>query len=520
MHMKSNRFNLIALLLILGLLCTACAAPKAKEQSSASTEYEDVSDILQNADALFQKGEYTQSLEQYLTAMEKNAKDMNARIGVVQCQIELGNYEIADMNLSIAQQIDPSAIEICEMYLRISEETDNISYAQTAVDLAVQYGHDAILANVPAVPVIDHEPGNYSERIMISITCDDPDAEVYVSLENSLNSEFYLYNVRYSEPIMLIQGENTVSVYSVKNGVPSETVTQTYSVNYDSYEVTFKEPLIEEIVRQVIGKASGPITNYDCEKVTELDWHQLQTIYNTYIFSSLRIHSLDDLQHLPCLSYFSIQYQTEIEDYSPLKYCPMIDQVMINECDLTDVDFVRYLPNVRSLHLQNNKISDFSELENLTELYSLSVDGNDDSSRIDSILRRNKQIVQLVIEDTQLEDYNVLFELNNLSILQINGISYVNYAVIGQLRNLKHLFLMHNYERNEGNKVIGDISFLPQMQKLEFLYLNGVNKASDFEYIKQLPNLTTLCLYSCDATNDQEAINALVQALPNCVISY
>ena len=55
-------------------------------------------------------------------AMEKNAKDIDARIGVVKCQIELGNYEIADMNLSMAQQIDPSSIEICEMYLKMSQE--------------------------------------------------------------------------------------------------------------------------------------------------------------------------------------------------------------------------------------------------------------------------------------------------------------------------------------------------------------------------------------------------------------
>lgn len=519
--MKRNRFCLIALLLILGLLCTACAAPEAKEQSATSAGYEDVSDILQNADTLFQSGEYTQSLEQYLMAMEKNAKDIDARIGVVKCQIELGNYEIADMNLSMAQQIDPSSIEICEMYLKMSQETDSIHYAQIAVDLATQYGHDAILANIPAAPVIEQDPGNYSERITLTISCDDPDAEVYVNLENSLNSEYYLYNAKYSEPIMLIRGENKVSVYSIKNGVPSKTVTQTYSVNYDSFEVTFKEPLIEEIVRQTIGKTGGPITNYDCEKVTELNWYSLKSAYSNYnTYRNLRIHSLEDLQYLPCLSYIRIQYQTEIEDYSPLKYCPMIYQASIYECELTDTDFVKYLPNVLYLYLNNNKISDFSGLENLTGLYSLSVLGNDGDGTIDSILRNNKQIYSLSIGDTQLEDYSVLLEMEYLSDLSIYGITYADYSVIGQLTNLQSLQLMYNYDRNEYNKSIGDISFLPQMQKLQYLDLNGVNKASELEYIKQLPGLITLHLYDCDATNDQAAMNALVQALPNCAISY
>lgn len=521
MHMRRNRFCMIALLLILGLLCTACAAPETKEQSAASAGYEDVSDILQNADALFQSGEYAQSLELYLTAMEKNAKDMDARIGVVKCQIELGNYEIADMNLSMAQQIDPSSIEICEMYLKMSQATDGIYYAQTAVDLAMQYGHDAILADVPAAPVIDQEPGDYSDRISLTITCAAPDAEVYVNLENSLNSEYYLHNAKYTEPIILLRGENTVSVYSMKNGIPSETVTQTYSVNYDSFEVTFKEPVIEELVRLTIGKAAGPITNYDCEKVTELDWYSLQSVYSNYnTYRNLKIHSLEDLHYLPCVNYFSLSYQTEIEDYSPLKYCPMIYQVSIYECELPDTDFVRYLPQLSYLYLQETKVSDYSGLESLTDLYGLSVYGDDSDVTIDHIVRNNKQLHYLSIGDTRLEDYSILLEMENLSTLYVHGVTYADYSVIGQLTNLESLDITYDYDRREYDKSIGDISFLPQMQKLQYLYLNGVNKASDLEYIKQLPNLTTLYLYNCDATNDQAAMNALIQALPNCAITY
>lgn len=519
--MRRNRFCMIALLLILGLLCTACAAPETKEQNAVSAGYEDVSDILQNADALFQSGEYVQSLEQYLTAMEKNAKDMDARIGVVKCQIELGNYEIADMNLSMAQQIDPSSIEICEMYLKMSQETDGIYYAQTAVDLAMQYGHDAILENVPVAPAIDKESGNYSERIKLTVTCEDPDADIYVNLDNNLNSDYCLHNAKYSEPIMLLRGENTVSVYSMKNGVPSETVTRTYSVNYGSFEVTFKEPLIEEIVRQTIGKAGGPITNYDCEKVTELDWYSLQSAYSNYdAYRNLKIHSLEDLQYLPCLNYISLQHQNEIEDYSPLKNCPMIYQVSVYECELPDTDFVRYLPMLSYLYLQETKVSDYSGLESLTNLYGLSVYGDDTDVTIDYILRNNEQLHYLNIGDTQLEDYSVLLEMENLIDLYVHGVTYADYSVIGQLTNLESLNLTYDYDRREYGKSIGDISFLTQMQKLQYLYLNGVNKASELEYIKQLPGLITLDLYNCDATNDQAAMNALVQALPNCAISY
>lgn len=519
--MKRNLKCLIVLLFILGTLCTGCATTEMESKSESSITLEDVSAILQEADVLYRSGEYAESLELYLTAMEKNVKDMDARIGVAKCQMEMGNYALADMNLSMARQIDPSSIKLCEMYLKMSQMTGGTYYARNAIELAKEYGHTSILANVPATPSIDYEPGNYSERISLTINCDDSDAEVYVSLSNSLNKYYSFHNAKYSQPIKLLRGENTVSVYSIKNGIPSETITKSYTVNYDSCEVSFKEPLIEELVRQILGKSSGPITNYECEQITEFNWYDLRSVYTNYnTYQNLKITSLEDLQHLPSLQYFSIRYQTEIADYSPLANCPMIYQAVIYECGLKNAEVAKYLPNVSYLNLYYNEISDFSALENLSELYGLYIYANDANVKIDEILRSNPQLDSLGIDDTQLADYSVLSELKNLTYLYIYGISNIDYSAIGELTELQDLVLTYNYERREYGKSIGDISFLPQMQGLQYLTLNGVNNASDFEYIMQLPNLVSLYLYNCDAVNDQAAMRALSQALPNCSISY
>lgn len=515
--MKGHRYCLIALLLILGLLCTACA----ETEHHASAEAGNTFAILRNADALFQDGAYMQSLEQYLTAMEMDTKDMDARIGVVKCQIVLGNYDIAETNLVMAEKIDPSFVGICEMYLKMSQETDNIRYAQNAVALARKHGHDSFLENVPNEPVVDLASGRYSERMMLTITCDDPDAEIYVNIENSANRYCSLYNARYAGPITLLRGENTVSVYSMKNGMPSEVVTRTYYIDYDAVEVTFQEPLIEELTRISIGKMDGPITNYDCEMVVQLDWSDLRSIYDNYrTYQNLRIHSLEDLQHFPSLLFVNIQNQTEIVDYAPLRYCPMLYMLSLNQCGLTDTDFIKYVPNVSYLYIENNEISDFSGLENLKNLYSLSVYGNDEHSRIDSILRNQKQLEFLCMGDTQLEDFSILLDMENLTQLSIWGITYVDYETIGQLTNLHFLELVYDYNRGEYGNEIGDISFLPRMQNLQYLYLNGVNDVSDLAYIKQLPNLMTLYLYNCDVGNDAKAMNELEEALQSCSISY
>lgn len=516
MHMRKSCFCLISLL-IFSLLCTGCGARKTQDQNAMDTN----SDILQQAETLFQNGAYEESLEQYLTAMEKDLKDMNARIGVAKCQIALGNYEIADMNLTIAQQVQPGAVEICEMYLKMSQASNNVRYAQIAVDLASQYGHASILENVPAAPAMDQEPGNSAGRILLTITCADPDAEIYVTLKNSQNSNYDLKNARYSQPIPLFRGENTISAYSVKNGIPSKSVTHTYSVAYDPSEISFKEPLIEEIVRQQLGIAHGPITNYDCEQVTELDWYRLQSVYNDdNEYQNLRIHSLEDLQYLPALTYLNLQYQTEIADFSPLANCPLLYQVNLNACDLTNTEFVKYLPNITHLYLNDNKISDFTDLENLTELYGLYVFGNDEDTHVDRVLRNNKQLYSLGIDDTQLTDYSILAEMVNLNDLVIHGISNIDYSAVGKLTKLQSLDLSYNYDRDEYGKPIGNISFLPQMTDLQYLYLNGVTMARELKYIMQLPNLTTLYLYNCDITSNPSAMKDLTQALPNCAISY
>lgn len=145
---------------------------------------------------------------------------------------------------------------------------------------------------------------------------------------------------------------------------------------------------------------------------------------------------------------------------------------------------------------------------------------NAPDAKIDDILRSNPQLGSLGIDDTQLANYSVLTELEDIEYLHIYGISNVDYTAISELTDLESLTLSYNYERREYNTSISDLSFLSKMQGLQSLTLYGVNNASDLVYFSQLPNLTPLSLYSCNAISDQAAMKALIQALPNCSITY
>ena len=145
---------------------------------------------------------------------------------------------------------------------------------------------------------------------------------------------------------------------------------------------------------------------------------------------------------------------------------------------------------------------------------------NAEGGNIDEVLKNNKELFSLGFDDNQLTDYSLLAELEGLQSLEIRGFTYLDHAALASLENLVDLSINYNYDRREYNKSIGDISFLQNMQSLEYLYLNCVQNAEDLVYIQNLPNLTTLYLYNCKATDNRDAMAMLTAALPKCSIYY
>ncbi len=518
--MKTKALLFVILMLALAAMLTACAAPEADNITELPAAAEDVSGIVAEADALFEEGKFSESMERYLEAMEKNIRDVDARLGVAKCQVEMENYAVAIVNISMIRELAPDRIEICDLYLRMAEKSGESRYARTAVEIAEEYGHDTIMEKIPVAPSFSHEAGAYSERIVMEISHPDPDAKIYLTLHNDTNSYFYFYDTVYHYPIKLVRGLNTVEAYVVKNGIPSEMAVVEYNIDYPCEEVSFAEPLIEKIARNILGKYDGPITNYDCEEMDHLDWYSLMDENMNYNkLMSMRVDTIEDLQYFPVITYLNLQYQDKVKDFSPLTYCPMLYQIELNGCRFTNTDIIRYVPYAVYIGLNDNELTDISALLERNDIWGLSVQRNKNLV-VDEIVRNNKELYYLDIDDTQLEDYSVLTELEQLERLQIYGVSNIDYEVLGELTSLVDLDISYNYERFDYRNSIDDLSFLPKLQKLEFLYLNGVNDPADLDYIAQLPNLTNLYLYECDATEDQEAMEALKMALPNCSIYY
>lgn len=518
--MKKYTVRYLLLLLCFVLVLSACGQQE-QQADAAQNSYEDVTALVREAQQLYQAGSYRECLEKYLTAMEKNPRDMEARMGVIHAQIALERYDLALINLDMAQQLDPENLEICQAYLTMAQKASNTGYAHTAVKLAEQYGHESILQLVPEEPVFQLEEGSFDQQMTLEITA-DPDVELYVSLDNDVLNTNSMYNDPYTQPILLMRGTNTVSAYTMKDGIPSAEVTKIYTVDYPCVNVEFRESLMEELALVVLGKTEGPVTNYECETVTDLSWYDLQKTYTSYYeYEALRINSLEDLKYFPSLRYLFLNNQDKIKDFSPLKNCPYLFQVGVEECGLKNTDFVRYCPSVEHFNLGNNEITDISALIEKKEVYGVALRGNAGKVDLTALIKAHPEMYRLEVNDELLPDYSILQELDELTTLYINGIQHLDREGLSKLTDLRMLDISMDYSAREYNLELTDLSFLENMPELENLYLNGVSKAADLEYIKGLEKLQYLYLYNCPVADNVKLMDQLAAALPEgCKFYY
>ena len=555
------------LTLLLLLTLTGCE----KETQSASTDPTQAEltfdDSLKEARLLYEEGRFSESLEGYLAVMEQAGKNMEARLGAAQCQSALGLKDAAVKNLLLAQKINPEEKRVYTDLAALAQEQESEALIREVIALAQVHQVNSFLELLPAPPVFSQEPGVKEELISLEISSPVPEARVYYSWTN-LQQNISVETEWYEQPLRLMNGVNTVSAYVISDGMPSKTVTATYEIQRTEEEVTFQDPAFENTVRATIDKLSGPITNLDCELLTDLRFSR-SDLYDW------EIHSLEDLHLFPFLESISL-HGISLIDFSPLAYCPKLTGLTIWNANLTDVSFVQYVPGLQSVSIWGNPpIMDLSPLENLQNLKTVSfyyvglqniqsltkissleeitlttcdvkniselahcagkitklvISGNPITNAED-VIRAMPALQFLGIDDTSISDYHVLKSLPELWDLRIDGISGIDFSVISELEKLG-VFQVHDikasYQKDDDYFLdtqcdytsMQDLSFLDNMQNLRILSLCNVHSSQQLEHLYGLQNLHYLCIRNSSVTNDRQAMSDLNQALPKCGIEW
>jgi Leucine-rich repeat (LRR) protein len=196
-------------------------------------------------------------------------------------------------------------------------------------------------------------------------------------------------------------------------------LTLTVSASASGPDVLFSDPALEQAVREVLGKPSGPVSPDDLRSITELSARELG------------ITDLTGLEYLVNLASLNLS-GNKIEDLTPLQSLTGLKYLVLDANQITDISALSGLTNIEWLSLEQNAISDISPLSSLMGMQYLAVTGN------------------------SIKDVSPLAGLQNLAVLRLaaNEISELRFGVLPSLYYLdlagnKALVLIFTTEKGE-----------------------------------------------------------------------
>lgn len=195
--------------------------------------------------------------------------------------------------------------------------------------------------------------------------------------------------------------------------------------------VTFADPVLEQMVRDAMGKPEGDITTAEAEAVTELK--------------------------------LGLEWQPDIPP----------------ETQIQDISGIEAFQNLEILDLGFHHISDISPLAGLTKLTDLSLGGNpvQDITPLADLVT----LQRLVLFNCEASDYSTLTKLTNLSFLMLDRTPFEDASLLSGLTQLSWLSLSYSQ--------VKDVSPLAGLTNLRRLYLSQ-NQIADFTPLAAIyPNL-------------------------------
>ncbi|WP_031547612.1 leucine-rich repeat domain-containing protein [Oribacterium sp. FC2011] len=456
--------------LLMMAILTSCNVSK-EPASVADTGYGQTSEHTDKGNELLNSGDIDGAAVEFREAMKLNPKDTMARLGAAKVQIKRESYDLAKDSLETAILIEPDNRELYETYKELCVLSGDIDYGQDLSDLARTNKQQWFIDEyVPEAPVANIKSGSYNQIQELDFQNIDG-AEIVLDIENDYNK---LSDVRYKKPYTLRRGETNISAYSVKNGIPSESVEYEFSIDYDPIEVEFEDAAFEKAIREHLGfDDEEEIYDIDLETIIELD------DVNGYEY---KVHSLNDLKWMTNLEVLRLFDQHEITDWEGLLDTNIIELDLL-DCNISDVSFLSDNIMLEGLNLENNNISDISSLAKLTNLTYIDIHGNPVTDI--SPLSQLEYLDDIGLDGNQSSGLEQFKNFNNIRYLRItNGVMFD----VNLLKNMKKLY----YLRLDSCGLT-DISFLSGLSELKYLYLNN-NDITDLTSLSGLEKLKTLYL--------------------------
>jgi len=238
----------------------------------------------------------------------------------------------------------------------------------------------------------------------------------------------------------------------------------------------------DQSLAKLIGKElkkespSEPVTQMELESITLLRSN-----------GGKAIKSLAGVERLINLRTVELQNQ-KVTDLSPLQTLVQLQRLILTRNGITNIQPLQHLTQLQHLTLDMNQINDIRPLEHLTNIKELGLRHNQLTDI--TTLTRLQQITQLGLDGNQITDLAPLRSLSALLNLTLERNSVRDVRPLESLSNLRVLNLSQNNVTD-----ISPLSKLGNLQKIALGKSRGSeteNNITDFAILGRLPNLTEL----------------------------
>ena len=269
--------------------------------------------------------------------------------------------------------------------------------------------------------------------------------------------------------------------------------------------IKFEDEKLYNAIVENIGKKIA--NNDDSTYTIQITRENLESI-TSLSFTAKGITNISGIENFGYLEGLSF-WNEKIEDFSPIENLVNLKSLSIdyNSPKIENINFLNKLVQLTSLSIcadsynrgtaRGNTIKDISALQNMSNLKSLLLAQNEISDI--TPLRSLSGLTSLNLEGSPIEDVSILCNLNNLKTLHLESceIDDNDLEYICNLTNLTSLYLGNiNYEYNN----INNIEPIKKLTNLTTLRLDN-NNITDITALSDLVNLENLALRGNNISN-------------------
>ncbi len=255
--------------------------------------------------------------------------------------------------------------------------------------------------------------------------------------------------------------------------------------------VSLSDPILEQAIREKLGKPTGKLTLADTKEIYRLKLPQgvkslkdLKYLTNLEYLDAQQL-GIKDISGISSLRKLRVLYlqRNKISNITPLKKLTKLEYLSLNGNQLVGIEPLASLTKLKQLYLRENKITELTVLSKLKNLETLEI-GKNDVQKIDA-LKSMKKLRVLALDNNSITSVKALKGLTGLESLYLQRNAISDISALSSLKKLQLVSL-------NGNK-IKSIASISKLIRLELLYLKD-NKITDISSLKGMTQLRELYL--------------------------